>query len=400
MKTTVGVLFGGRSVENEISVVTALQTIEAMDNTKYDIVPIYIAKNGKWYSGEQFLQVANYRNMPALLKRKNEVFFKVAFGEKTLYRHRRLKSAVATIDVILPCLHGTNCEDGTVQGLLDVIGMPYVGCNTFASANGMDKISMKQILSSSGIPVVDFEWFSDKDWDENRDKIVDRIEKNLEYPVIVKPSNSGSSVGISPAHNREDLEEAIDNAAQFTTRIIVERMLEHLKEVNCSVYGDYYECTPSVCEVPMRSGEILTYSDKYMDGGAKGGAKGAKSGGCKGGSKLSGCKSEGMRSTKRELPANIPDNEAQLIRNMAVKTFRTLGCEGVSRIDFMIDEVDRRVYVNEINTIPGSLSSYLWDYTGIPFPQLVDKLIERAFARTREAGFKVVDFGGNIFAGR
>lgn len=400
MKTTVGVLFGGRSVENEISVVTALQTIEAMDNTKYDIVPIYIAKNGKWYSGEQFLQVANYRNMPALLKRKNEVFFKVAFGEKTLYRHRRLKSAVATIDVILPCLHGTNCEDGTVQGLLDVIGMPYVGCNTFASANGMDKISMKQILSSSGIPVVDFEWFSDKDWDENRDKIVDRIEKNLEYPVIVKPSNSGSSVGISPAHNREDLEEAIDNAAQFTTRIIVERMLEHLKEVNCSVYGDYYECTPSVCEVPMRSGEILTYSDKYMDGGAKGGAKGAKSGGCKGGSKLSGCKSEGMRSTKRELPANIPDNEAQLIRNMAVKTFRTLGCEGVSRIDFMIDEVDRRVYVNEINTIPGSLSSYLWDYTGIPFPQLVDKLIERAFARAREAGFKVVDFGGNIFAGR
>lgn len=387
-------------MENEISVVTALQTIEAMDNSKYDIVPIYIAKNGRWYSGKQFLQVANYRNMPALLKKENEVYFKAAFGERKLYRHSLFGKAVATIDVILPCLHGTNCEDGTVQGLLDVIGMPYVGCNTFASANGMDKISMKQILRSSGIPVVDFEWFSDKDWDENREKTIARIEKNLEYPVIVKPSNSGSSVGISPAHNREELEEAIDNAAQFTTRIIVERMLEHLKEVNCSVLGDYYECIPSVCEVPMRSGEILTYSDKYMEGGSKGGAKGAKMGGCKGGSKLGGCKSEGMRSTKRELPANIPDNEAELIRNMAVKTFRTLGCEGVSRIDFMIDEVDRRVYVNEINTIPGSLSSYLWDYSGIPFPQVVDRLIDRAFARTREAGFKVVDFGGNIFADR
>ena len=381
-------------MENEISVVTALQTIEAMDKQKYNVVPIYIAKNGRWYSGKDFLAVGNYRNMASLLKKRNEVYFKAEFGERIL--HGPCGRKIAAIDVILPCLHGTNCEDGTVQGLLDVIGIPYVGCNTFASANGMDKISMKQILRSAGIPVVDFEWFSDKDWDENRDKIIARIEKNLEYPVIVKPSNSGSSVGIAPAHNKAELEEAITNAAQFTTRIIVERMLEHLKEVNCSVLGDYFECTPSVCEVPLRSGEILTYSDKYMEGGAKG----AKSGAKLSGSKLGGAKSEGMRSTKRELPANIPDNETELIRTLAVKTFRTLGCEGVSRIDFMIDEVDRRVYVNEINTIPGSLSSYLWDFSGIPFPEMIDRLISRAFQRTRENGFKVVDFGGNIFASR
>ena len=227
--------------------------------------------------------------------------------------------------------------------------------------------------------------------------------------MIVKPANSGSSVGISPAHSREELAEAIDNAAQFTTRIIVERMLSHLKEVNCSVMGDYYHCEPSVCEVPLRSGEILSYSDKYQGGGAKGSGKlggasklgGLKLGGASkvGGFKLAGAKGEqGMASLKRELPAKLPDTVTALVKDYAVKTFKTLGCEGLARIDLMIDEEDGRIYVNEINTIPGSLSSYLWDYTGIPFTQVIDRLIERSFARAREESFKVVDFGGNIFA--
>lgn len=398
MKTTVAVLFGGRSVENEISVITALQAIESIDKSKYKVVPIYIAKNGKWYSGKKFLKVANYRDMPTLLDRKSEVYFRAVYGERSLYRAVPAflkKKEVARIDVILPAMHGTNCEDGTIQGLLDVMGMPYVGCNTFASANGMDKISMKQILSSAGISVVDFHWFTDKEWDENRKRVISDIEKKLTYPVIVKPANSGSSVGISPAHNAEELEQAIDNAAQFTTRIIVERMLSKLKEVNCSVVGDYYNCEPSVCEVPLRSGEILSYSDKYGAGGAKG-SKGAK--GAKCGTKVEGCKSQGMASTKRELPANIPDHVTALVKEFAVKTFKTLGCEGVARIDLMIDQEDDRIYVNEINTIPGSLSSYLWDYSGVPFGKLLDKLIDRAFARSRESAFKVVDFGGNIFS--
>ena len=389
MKINVGVLFGGRSVENEISVVTALQVVEALDKSRYEAVPIYIAKNGRWYSGPEFLDVKNYRDLPSLLKPRAEVYFRASYGERTLYRVKGgIGRGPVRIDVVLPALHGTNCEDGTVQGVLETMGIPYAGCNTFASANGMDKISMKQILRSSGVPVVDFVWFSDKQLDEDRERCFDAVEKALEYPVIVKPANSGSSVGISPAHNREELAEAVDNAAQFTTRIIVEKMLSRLKEVNCSVLGDYHDCRASVCEVPLRSGEILTYKDKYMEGGAKGGAKsGAKVGG-----------SKGMRSTKRELPARIPDAETALVKDLAVKTFRTLACEGVARIDFMIDETDRRVYVNEINTIPGSLSSYLWDYTGVPFPQVLDTLIERAFARRREEEFKVVDFGGNIFA--
>lgn len=398
MKITVGVLFGGRSVENEISVVTASQVMESMDREKYEIVPIYIAKTGKWYTGKELLDLKRYKDMPSLFRDCTEVYFKSIYGDRNLYSNGGFlgrEKVVARIDTILPTLHGTNCEDGTLQGVLEVIGIPYVGCNTFASANGMDKISMKQILRDSGISVVDFVWFTDKEWDHSHKETVEKIEKSLAYPVIVKPANSGSSVGISPVHNEQELVDAIDNAAQFTTRIIVERMLSNLKEVNCSVMGDYYNCKASECEVPLRSGEILSYSDKYQGGGAKG-AKGAKCGAkMSAGSKLG---SKGMSSLKRELPARIPADVTALVKDYAIRTFKTLGCEGLARVDLMIDQDDNRVYVNEINTIPGSLSSYLWDYTGIPFGEVIDTLIARSFERAREESFKVVDFGGNIFA--
>lgn len=388
MKIKVGVLFGGRSVENEISVVTAIQTIESINKDKYEIIPIYIAKNGHWFTGEKLLEVKNYKDMDSLFKSCTEVYFKPIYGDYNLYANTKSlfgEKVVSKIDVILPTLHGTNCEDGTLQGVLSAVGMPFVGCNTLASANGMDKITMKMILKESGIPVVDYFWFNDKQWYGDKDAVVEALEAKLEYPVIVKPANSGSSVGISAAHNREELIASVDSACTFTTRIIVEKLVQKLKEINCSVLGNYEECEPSVCEVPVRSGEILSYSDKYMGGG---GSKGSKSG---------GTKSQGMRSTKREIPAILPEGVTEMVQDLACKTFRVLACDGVSRIDFIMDEADGKVYVNEINTIPGSLSSYLWEYTGKPFPQVVDKLISLAFARRREEDFKTVDFGGNIF---
>jgi len=376
----VGVLFGGRSVENEVSVVTAHQTIEAMDRSKYEITPIYIAKSGKWYSGDALLDVTNYKDPDSLFEKCEEVYMKSVYGDYNLYRNKKSlfsKDVVATLDVILPTLHGTNCEDGTLQGVLDTIGIPYVGCNTLASANGMDKITMKMILSACGIPVVNYVWFCDKDWDENRDDKALQIENKLGYPVIVKPANSGSSVGITVAHNREELCSSIDGAFSFTTRVIVETLVKELKEVNCSVRGNYFNCEPSVLEVPVRSGEILSYSDKYMSGGTK--------------------NSKGMRSTQRELPANLPADVTERMRNMAVDTFRALACDGVARIDMMIDGVSGELFVNEINTIPGSLSYYLWEYDGQSFGAQIDRLLEFAFARKREQGFKTTEFGGNIF---
>lgn len=381
MKTNVGVVFGGRSVENEISVITANQAIQAMDKEKYNIIPIYITKEGKWYSGDALFDVSNYRDTKRLLAMCEEVYMKPLYGDTNLYRTKKSlfgKEVVAKLDVILPALHGTNCEDGTFQGVMEFSGIPYTGCNTLASANGMDKITMKMILKECGIPVIDYCWFSDKEWDNKKDDTVARIENKLGYPVIVKPANSGSSVGIRAAHNREELIDAIDYAISFTSRVIIEKYVQKLKEVNCAVLGNYYECQPSVCEVPVRSGEILSYQDKYMNGGGK--------------------QSEGMRSTVREIPANLPEASTKFIQKAACDTFRALSCDGVARIDFIIDEATGDIFVNEINTIPGSLSFYLWEYSGINFGTLIDKLIDIALRRKQDAGFKAVNYGENIFA--
>ena len=383
MKTNVGVVFGGRSVENEISVVTANQMMHAMDSEKYNIIPIYITKNGEWYSGDALMKVENYRDTKSLLAQCEQVYVRPIYGDTNLYRCKKgffSKEVVAKLDVVVPALHGTNCEDGTFQGIMEFAGIPYAGCNTLASANGMDKITMKMILKECGIPVVDYCWFSDKEWFDKQSAVVERVEQKLGYPVIVKPANLGSSVGIKAAHNQEELVDAIENAIQFTNRVIVEKYVQKLKEVNCAVLGNYYDCQPSVCEVPVRSGEILSYQDKYMNGGGK--------------------QSQGMQSTVREIPANLPEETTKFIQNAACETFRALSCDGVSRIDFIIDEATGDIFVNEINTIPGSLSFYLWEYSGINFSALVDRLIEIAIRRQQDATGKVVNYGENIFSGK
>ncbi len=382
MKINVGVVFGGRSVENEISVITANQVINAINSEKYNVIPIYISKSGKWYSGSALLNVDNFRDMDKLFKECDEVYIRPVYGDHNLYRKPSLfrSDVVAKIDVILPTLHGTNCEDGTFQGVIEFAGIPYAGCNTLASANGMDKITMKMILKECGIPVIDYVWFSDKEWFDATEATIAKIEEKLSYPVIVKPANSGSSIGIRAAHSREELEEAVLYAISFTTRIIVEKFVANLKEVNCSVMGDYHNCEASVCEVPVRNGEILSYEDKYMGGGTK------------------GKQSQGMQSTVREIPARLPEDVTEFIRKCGCDTFKALSCDGVARIDFIIDQDSSEVCVNEINTIPGSLSFYLWEHSGIDFPTLVDRIISIAFQRQREFNNKVVDYGSNIFA--
>ncbi len=383
MKINVGVVFGGRSVENEISVITANQVMCAINSEKYNVIPIYISKSGKWYSGSALLNTDNYRDMNKLFNECEEVHIRPIYGDNNLYRNSKKmfqSEVVSSLDVILPALHGTNCEDGTFQGVIEFAGIPYAGCNTLASANGMDKITMKMILKECGIPVVDYVWFSDKEWFESADATIAKVEAELSYPVIVKPANSGSSIGIRAAHNREELEEAVLYAISFTTRIIVEKFVEKLKEVNCSVMGDYHNCEASVCEVPVRNGEILSYEDKYMGGGSK------------------GKQSQGMQSTVREIPARLSAEVTEFIRKTGCDTFKALSCDGVARIDFIIDEESSEVCVNEINTIPGSLSFYLWEYSGVDFPTLVDRIINIAFQRQRELNNKVVDYGSNIFA--
>ncbi len=383
MKTNVAVFFGGRSVEHEISVISALQAINAFDSAKYEVIPIYISKSGRWYSGPALLDIRNYKDMQKLTESVDEVYMRPEYGDFNLYKaaggglFSRKSPVVAQLHVAVPVLHGTNGEDGVFEGVLETIGLPYAGCNTLASANGMDKITMKMILRSCGVPVVDYVWFTDKQWARERDAIVERVERELGYPVIVKPANLGSSVGIGKAADREQLIERIDNAEKFSQRIIVEHMIEQLKEINCSVLGDADDCEPSVCEEPIKTGDFLSYEDKYM-GGTKG--------------------TQGMQASEKRIPAQLTDEMTDRIRKMAAETFRVLGCHGVSRVDVMVDEKDNEVYVNEINTIPGSLSFYLWEATGLSFTGLMDRLVELALKRRRETDRKTFTYDQNIFA--
>ncbi len=379
MKTNVAVFFGGRSVEHEISVISASQAMHAMNRDKYNVIPIYISKQGRWYTGEALLDVANYRDMKSLVERCEEVFMRPEFGDFNLYRAKNKlfgSNIFATLDVVLPVLHGTNGEDGIFEGVLETIGIPFAGCNTFSSANGMDKITMKMILKESGVPVVDYVWFTDKQWYKQKESLIAEVETKIGYPVIVKPANLGSSVGISRATNQKELVESVENAEKYSTRIIVEDMVENLKEINCSVLGDCNDYQTSILEEPIKSGAFLSYEDKYM-GGTK--------------------TSQGMQASQKRIPADLPQEITDRIRFLAGETFRVLSCHGVSRVDFMVDDTTKQVYVNEINTIPGSLSFYLWEATGIAFDKLMDTLVQLALKRKREAGLKTTNFDHNIF---
>ena len=380
MKTNIGVFFGGRSTEHEISVISASQAMAAIDRDVYDVTPVYITKEGRWFTGEALTEVSNYRDPKKLLQQCSEVYMRPAYGDSNLYLARRKMfgtDVAAHIDVAIPVLHGANGEDGTIQGLFDLIGLPFSGCGVLASAHRMGKNTMKMILQACEVPVVDYVWFTDKEWFDNRQEVVDRIESKIGYPVIVKPSNLGSSVGIGRAADRERLVQCVTDATSYSSRIIVEHMVDNLKEINCSVLGDCDEYQTSVCEEPIKSGEILSYEDKYM-----GGSKGSK----------------GMQASAKRIPADLPEATSDRIRFLAGETFRVLSCHGVSRVDVIMDEDNGQIYVNEINTIPGSLSFYLWEASGIPFAELMDRLVKLALKRDRQRQRKTTTYDANIFA--
>ena len=387
MKTNIGVFFGGRSTEHEISVISASQAMHAINRDKYDVTPIYISKQGKWYTGDALFDVANYRDINSLLAKCQEVYMRPIYDDYNLYKTKKPlfgTDVLTRLDVVIPVLHGSNVEDGIFEGVLQTIGIPYAGCDVLASANGMDKITMKMILQACDIPVVDYVWFTDKQWFAKRDELIAQIENKLGYPVIVKPANLGSSVGIGCAHNREELIDKVDAAEQYSTRLIVEYMVKDLQEINCSVIGDCNEYRMSVLEQPLTSQAILTYTDKYM-----GGTKGA----------------QGMAASQKKFPADLPDAETKRIQFLAGETFRALSCHGVSRVDVMIEgksERDasgcRKIFVNEINTIPGSLSFYLWEGSGLKFDEEMEHLVQLALKRKREQGMKTVSYDQNIFS--
>jgi len=385
MKIKLCVMFGGKSVEHEVSVISALQAIASLDQQKYDIIPVYITKENEFYTSFECSCIEEYKNIPALLKKSERCVLMNMDGKVKLlsYPLKRMgNNVISEIDVAFPIVHGTNVEDGTLQGYLKTLGLPFVGCDVTASAVGMDKYVMKTVLKDNNIPVLDCLRFFISDF-ADPDKVISRCEDRIGYPIIVKPVNLGSSVGISVAHNADELRISLDDAFKFASVILCERAITSLKEVNCSVLGDTDKAYASECESPAKSDEILSYKDKYTSGG--GGKKGGKTGG-----------SKGMASLARKIPADISPERREEIRDMAVRAFKALGCNGVSRIDFMIDEDTDTVYLNEINTIPGSLAFYLWEPVGVPYKELLDRMIGLALKRKREEDSIVFSFETNI----
>ncbi|MFZ4453807.1 D-alanine--D-alanine ligase family protein [Salibacterium aidingense] len=384
MKTRVGVFFGGVSVEHEVSVISALQAVKAMDDQKYEAVPVYISKDRQWYTGEELLDIEAYKDLNKLLESAQQITVTTSDdGSVVLQKNpvpRFGKKIVAEIDVAFPIVHGTFGEDGVLQGFFELLNLPYAGCDVLSSASGMDKVAMKQILRDSSLPVLDYVWFYSSHWIEDSEDMITMIEEKLGYPVIVKPANLGSSVGIKKAENKEELEEAVEEAMEFSSKLLVEKMVQDMKEVNCSVLGDYEDVEASVIEEVLKSEEILSYEDKYQGGSKEG--EGAK----------------GMESTDRIIPAELPEPLTNEIQELAKDTFQILGCSGVSRIDFLIDQAEDKVYVNEINTIPGSLSFYLWDPAGKDYATLTDQLIQLALKRKRERDKLVFSIDSNLFS--
>ena len=385
-KTKVAVIFGGNSVEHEVSVTSGLQAFEALDREKYDVIPVYLSKDNRFYIGEGIGSIKSYKNMTECLKKADQVIpVKGAQGvDLVYYPLKRIgRPVAASFDVVLPVVHGTNVEDGTLMGLLEILGVPYAACDVIASALSMDKMRMKSVLGDAGLPVLPALQFTGQAYASDSETVMGKIEDVFAYPVIVKPVNLGSSVGISRATDRAGLQAALDLAAGFSERILVERAVPNLREINCAVLGDEHDAQASVCEEPLNATDILSYSDKYMSGG-----KGSKGG-----------KSAGMADLKRRCPAELPDGMTEQVQELAVKAFQALGCLGVARIDFLNDKESGELWINEINAIPGSLSFYLWEAAGISFKELLDRMIALAFKRQREREVLTFSYDTNLLAG-
>lgn len=390
MKIKVGVIFGGETVEHEVSIISALQAMNKMDQEKYDIIPIYMTKDREWYTGEMLKDIESYQDINLIKKYSKNVVLFYKKGRYILQSKGLIKRVITDLDIMFPIVHGTNVEDGALQGYFQTIGIPYVGPNVYAAAVGQDKVYMKRIFKGENLPMTEFVWFYDSEYKNEKEKVLKKISK-LNYPLIIKPATTGSSVGISTAQDEEELIRGIDDAINYDNKILIEEMVQNLKEVNISVLGNYEHQKLSEIEEVMSSDKFLTFEDKYIGSGKTKGKTGVKGFTQKG--------SKGMLSATRKIPAELTENEKQDVEKIALKAFKSLGSSGVCRIDFLIDNKTEKVYINEINSIPGSLAFYLWEPLRIDYTELLDSMINIAIKDYKKRVSKTHSFDSNILAG-
>ncbi len=387
MKICVAVFFGGKSTEHEISCISANQAIHAIDTEKYDVLPIYISKDSEFYTGEELFDLANYSSF---IKDPSSVLEKVMIykdGKQVKVRPvKGLFKKERVIDVAFPVVHGTNAEDGTLAGFLQMLDLPYTSCDVLGGSLGQDKAAMKDIFKAEGIPMVDYFVIYNSDFEEDYEEYLEKARK-IGFPLIAKPANLGSSIGIEVIKSEDEFKEKVLECLKYDFKVLIEDMITDLKEVNISLIGTTDEVKTSVIEEVTNG--FLDFDKKYQPGGSKGSKKtGVKASPAKG--------SKGMASTVRKVPAELSEEQKETIEKTAKKAFRALNSYGVVRIDFMIDQESGKVYCNEINTIPGSLSFYLWNHDGMSFTKECDELIENAMRRYARRSRKTYSFDTNI----
>ena len=387
-KIRAAVFFGGPSVEHEVSVITAMQAIQALNKDRYEVIPVYTTKSGEWYTGAHLTQLESYRNIPEALKTAQKVVLHKEGSEVQLVlaKQKRFGSSVVSgVDVALPIYHGTGGEDGVMQAHFERLGLPYTGPDVTSSAIGMDKWASKAMFKLHGVPCVDGIKVTQSQYFTDPEETAAAIERAVGYPAIIKPYNLGSSVGIHKCRDRASLLEGLEDAFLYSRAVLAERAVQNLREINCAVLGDDEEARASVCEEPLNATDILTYADKYQSGG-KGGKTGAKTDGG----------SQGMQSLARVVPADLSPEMTEKVQKLAIDAFRAIGACGCSRIDFLLDNNTGELFANEINTIPGSLAFYLWEKSGLDFPGLMDEMIRLALKRQRQQGLLHTSFETNL----
>ena len=364
MKKQIGVIVGSRSWEREVAIISAVQLMRHADPEKYDIIPVYIDEAGSWYTGEVLKNIESYKPFKPDQKGITKVFPDLSSGSGALLTHTKGSGLLAKekieiaarIDVYIIVMHGLNGEDGTLQGLMELANVPYTSTGVAGSALGMDKIMMKQFFRGGDLPVLPGISISRTEYLANEQETLEKAEKELGYPVFVKPANLGSSIGVSRADDREGLKDSLELAFEYDRRVLIEQGLNKPIELNCSVLGYDNDVEASPIEMPINQDEFLDFKDKYL---ASGGSK-------------------GMASLHRVLPAPIEDKLRDKIQEMSKTIFRMLDCKGTVRFDYMLDKDRGKLYITEINTIPGSLAFYLWENAGMSYSRMIDKMIECA----------------------
>lgn len=386
-KIQLGVIFGSRSCEREVAIISAVQLMNNVNTEKYDVIPVYISETGVWYTGSALREIATYQHFSPDMKGVEMVSLDMAAGSGALLATRPGKGlfgrpeqvVVARLDVCVIVMHGLHGEDGTLQGMLEMANLPYTSTGVAGSAIGMDKIMMKQFFKGADLPVLPGTWHTRSMWEKDREAVLNEVEEKLGYPVFVKPANLGSSIGVSRADDREGLIDSLELAFDYDRRVLVEKGLDKPIELNCSVLGYDDDVTASPIEMPIRGDgeEMLDFAKKYLGGNS---AKG------------------GMASLGRLLPAPIEDELKEKIQALSCEIFRMMDCKGVVRIDYMFDRNGAGLYITEINTIPGSLAFYLWNEAGVPYAELIDRMVEGAKRAHEDKNLRNYAFTSDILS--